>query len=221
MVGPFWGATRRAEASPTLPIGVAASTTVPAGMVRPIRGIGRRRIRRHELHHCVQAPCAPSAPYCSFNSSALVILPVCPCHRASMTIHGEIIFLAFAGADFHVRRSTSVSYSSSGEAPIQTALTQRYSAILAAYLLDHQPLETQVDLRQTPNQPLETRDGRISTKTNEKKTLCGGMNAEGLRGLTVVRTATSSMRTNALPTELQFLDVTFAPQSNSQQYSTE
>ena len=78
------------------------------------------------------------------------------------------------------RRSTSVSRgSSSGEAPIQTALTQRYSAILAAYLLDHQPLETQVDLRQTPNQPLETRDGRISTKTNEK-TLCGGMNAEGL-----------------------------------------
>ena len=42
------------------------------------------------------------------------------------------------------RRSTSVSRgSSSGEAPIQTALTQRYSAILAAYLLDHQPLETQ------------------------------------------------------------------------------
>ena len=78
------------------------------------------------------------------------------------------------------RRSTSVSRgSSSGEAPIQTALTQRYSAILAAYLLDHQPLETQVDLRQTPNQPLETRDGRISTKTNEK-TLYGGMNAEGL-----------------------------------------
>ncbi len=64
------------------------------------------------------------------------------------------------------RRSTSVSRgSSSGEAPVQTALTQRYSAILAAYLLDHQPLETQVDLRQTPNQPLETRDGRISTKT--------------------------------------------------------
>ena len=88
------------------------------------------------------------------------------------------------------RRSTSVSRgSSSGEAPVQTALTQRYSAILAAYLLDHQPLETQVDLRQTPNQPLETRDGRISTKTNEK-TLCGGMNAEGLVELTVVEIKT-------------------------------
>ena len=85
------------------------------------------------------------------------------------------------------RRSTSVSRgSSSGEAPIQTALTQRYSAILAAYLLDHQPLETQVDLRQTPNQPLETRDGRISTKTNEKDPLrwneCrGSRGADGSR----------------------------------------
>ena len=85
------------------------------------------------------------------------------------------------------RRSTSVSRgSSSGEAPIQTALTQRYSAILAAYLLDHQPLETQVDLRQTPNQPLETRDGRISTKTNEKNPLrwneCrGSRGADGSR----------------------------------------
>ena len=85
------------------------------------------------------------------------------------------------------RRSTSVSRgSSSGEAPVQTALTQRYSAILAAYLLDHQPLETQVDLRQTPNQPLETRDGRISTKTNEKDPLrwneCrGSRGADGSR----------------------------------------
>ena len=95
----------------------------------------------------------------------------------------------------HVPEVYSVSRgSSSGEAPVQTALTQRYSAILTAYLLDHQPLETQVDLRQTPNQPLETQDGRISTKTNEK-TLCGGMNAEGLVELTVVETATSSMRT--------------------------
>ena len=113
------------------------------------------------------------------------------------------------------RRSTSVSRgSSSGEAPIQTALTQRYSAILAAYLLDHQPLETRVDLRQTPNQPLETRDGRISTKTNEK-TLCGGMNAEGLVELTL------RCERSALPTELQPLGCYFAPQSNSQQYSTE
>lgn len=85
------------------------------------------------------------------------------------------------------RKSTSVSRgSSSGEAPVQTALTQRYSAILAAYLLDHQPLETQVDLRQTPNQPLETRDGRISTKTNKKDPLrwneCrGSRGADGSR----------------------------------------
>ena len=71
---------------------------------------------------------------------------------------------------------------------------QRHDAISEPCLLGHQPLETEVDLRRMPNQPLETRDGRISTKTNEK-TLCGGMNAEGLVELTVVETATSSMRT--------------------------
>ena len=48
------------------------------------------------------------------------------------------------------------------------------------------PLKTQVDLRQTPNQPLETRDGRISTKTNEKDPLrwneCrGSRGADGSR----------------------------------------
>ena len=48
-------------------------------------------------------------------------------------------------------------------------------------------------LTQTHIKPIRE-NGTIPTKI-KKKTLCGGMNAEGLVELTVVETATSSMRT--------------------------
>ena len=41
------------------------------------------------------------------------------------------------------------------------ALRQRHYAIVEPCLLGHQPLETGIDLRRTPNQPLETELGAL------------------------------------------------------------
>ena len=48
---------------------------------------------------------------------------------------------------------------------VVTALYQRHSVILGQFLLGHQPLEAEIDLRQRPNPPLETEVG-TPTKRN-------------------------------------------------------
>ena len=48
---------------------------------------------------------------------------------------------------------------------VVTALYQRHSAILGHFLLGHQPLEAEIDLRQRPNPPLETEVGTPRSKT--------------------------------------------------------
>ena len=48
---------------------------------------------------------------------------------------------------------------------VVTALYQRHSAILGQFLLGHQPLEAEIDLRQRPNPPLETEVGTPRSET--------------------------------------------------------